>query len=318
MRDALGRADLAWLALLPLGLALNYAGFAAAWRTAATIRDGAAVGWWSALRVVALRSGATLLVGGGALAVDGWAMRRLGKGLRDVVQRVLGLDFARFSSLCVVGGVASVTLLATGRRAEPGLLEGWTAALGLLVAIGYAPVRLRKPRPEGRIRTGVFAAMVAVGLARQLLRNPLRTPGSALGLPLFWLGNLLLVYAATRALGIGIGIGELVVAYATAQLLLLVPFPVGASGGYEATLAWLLTLFGAPLAAALPAAFLYRLCGYWLPAAISFAFASSLRRLGSDLDTDGEGEDLVGEAGDDREVTYAGADREHAVRHGSR
>jgi uncharacterized membrane protein YbhN (UPF0104 family) len=313
---ALRRVDPAWLALVPLGLALNYAGFVAAWRTVAAAGGGPRVDRWTAARVVVLRSGATLLVGGGALAVDGWALHRAGCRLHDVMRRVLALDFARFSSLCAVAGATAAVGWATGAHDPPWFREAWTACLAVLLAIAVAPARRQRPRavpgkgPRAFLRDGA----AAVGLARMLLRDPRRHPGTALGLPVFWLGNVLLVVAATRALGIRLGLGHLIVAFATAQLLLVLPLPVGASGGYEATLAWMLTRFGAPLASALPAAFVYRLCAFWVPSLVSFAVAAALRRLGSDLASRGGEEEVVGVAGDDGEVPDPLTDREHRVR----
>lgn len=74
--------------------------------------------------------------------------------------------------------------------------------------------------------------------------------------------------------------------------------------------------FGAPLASALPAVLAFRLCAFWGPARGALAIAPSLRhdaafaaggRYGS---PEGNGDDLVGVARDDREVPGAGAQTE--------
>jgi uncharacterized protein (TIRG00374 family) len=75
---------------------------------------------------------------------------------------------------------------------------------------------------------------------------------------------LALLYAL-RAVGAAPRPSLVVLAYAFAELLALIPFTPGGLGFVEAGLVGTLTLAGIPAAAALAATLLYRLVSYWLP-----------------------------------------------------
>jgi uncharacterized membrane protein YbhN (UPF0104 family) len=118
---------------------------------------------------------------------------------------------------------------------------------------------------------------------RWILCHPRRHPLGLLGYPLYWAGQLLVVYGAVRSFGATIGVLPLVLAFATGYVATALPLPAGGAGGIEAALALTLHAVGVPLSSALLAAVLYRVVTFWLPLIPALALLPSLRRLNDDL-----------------------------------
>jgi uncharacterized protein (TIRG00374 family) len=77
--------------------------------------------------------------------------------------------------------------------------------------------------------------------------------------------DYLALLCALRAVGAAPRPSLVVLAYAAAELLALIPFTPGGLGFVEAGLVGTLTLAGVPAQEALTATLLYRLVSYWLP-----------------------------------------------------
>jgi uncharacterized protein (TIRG00374 family) len=102
---------------------------------------------------------------------------------------------------------------------------------------------------------------------------------------LYWACELLTTWAALRAFGVHLGVAPLVVGYATGYASTMLPLPAGGAGGVDAATTYALTLVGVPLAPALLATLVQRLCTYWLPLVVAILATPSLRRLRTDLPT---------------------------------
>ena len=307
---AFSRARTDWFALVPAGLAANYAGYALAFRAIARAERGPVLGWWAVTRVVFLRSGAAIVVAGGALAVDAWALHRAGRDGQDVGRRIVAIDIARLAALAVLAVFASVTVLVLGEGAAFSVALAWIVGIPAVALaiwlLGRRPEPVRNhlresgDRPPGvrgtvvwvgrKLRAAALAIFNGLLLFRDLASEPHRHLRAHLGFVLFWIGNFVIVYAATRALRADVGIPGLVLSVATAHLLTLVPLPASASGGIEATLAAVLELFGAPLATALPAAFVYRAFSFWVPILLALFFLPAAKGLKEELPETERGE----------------------------
>jgi uncharacterized protein (TIRG00374 family) len=102
---------------------------------------------------------------------------------------------------------------------------------------------------------------------------------------IFWAAELLTVWAALRAFGVHLGVGALLVGYATGYVSTILPLPAGGAGSVDAASTFALTLVGVPLGPALLATLVQRLCTYWLPLLVAVLGVRPLRRLGRDLET---------------------------------
>ena len=94
--------------------------------------------------------------------------------------------------------------------------------------------------------------------------------------------DYLALLCALRAVGASPRPSLVVIAYAAAELLALIPFTPGGLGFVEAGLVGTLTLAGIPASNALTATLLYRLVAYWLPLPVGgVAYAMFRRRYPS-------------------------------------
>jgi uncharacterized protein (TIRG00374 family) len=113
---------------------------------------------------------------------------------------------------------------------------------------------------------------------RVLFGHPLRSAvlvALAFG---YWLLDALCLLLVFSALGLSIGPGSLLVAYAVAQVLAALPFmPLGGLGVAEGALVSLLALLGMSPAETVIPVLGYRLFNYWLPIVLAAIFYPTLR-----------------------------------------
>ena len=91
--------------------------------------------------------------------------------------------------------------------------------------------------------------------------------------------DLLCAWAALRAFGARVGLGPLLLGYATGYVSEAVPLPAGGAGGVDAAMTGGFVLAGAPLGAALLAAVTFRVFNFWLPALIAVPTMLGVRGL---------------------------------------
>ena len=154
-------------------------------------------------------------------------------------------------------------------------------------------------RPDGRsparwarwlwdkAKAGLGDAIGGVGLVRHMVARPLAHAGGLLGFPLYWLGDLITLYAGLRCFGVSVDATPLVLAYTTAYVLTALPLPAGGAGSMEAVIALTLHAVGVPLAPALLAAFVYRIFAFWLPIVPALALLPTVPKLTEELPRDG-------------------------------
>ena len=207
------------------------------------------------------------------------------------------------ASLLGLGGLLSLPLLTLpavlgGTRVQPGLLHATLiglAGFGLFVIFGTVALATERPLAKlGRIAQWLWNKLrrprtPLAGLDTRLLeqRDEIR---SALGLR--WREAVLLIagrlgfdylclLCVLRAVGSHASPSLVLLAYATAAVIALIPITPGGLGIVEAGLSGMLVLAGVSVADALIATLGYRLASYWLPLPAGFvAYALFRRRYG--------------------------------------
>jgi uncharacterized protein (TIRG00374 family) len=302
------KADKVWFPLALFGEALAYVGYILAYRDVARADGGPRLRLWTVTHVVALGFGA-FVVGSsaGGLAVDFWALKRAGLKAHDAARRVLALNTFEWGVLAWFAVLAAIAVLAgRGSGAPLSMTLAWLVVVPLCTAAALfvsQPGRLerledlgldvdrpsdRSPRRWARwlwdrAKAGLADAIGGVGLVRHMVARPLRHFGGLIGFPVYWIGDLVTLYAALRAFGQGIDATPLVLAYTTAYVLTALPLPAGGAGSMEAVLAFSLHAVGIPLAPALLAAFVYRIFAFWLPFLPAAALLPAAGRLNDEL-----------------------------------
>ena len=162
------------------------------------------------------------------------------------------------------------------------------------------PPRVETPRGRGprgwwrylrrALQVGLADAIGGVVFVRWLLVNARSQVRGLLGYPIYWIGQLTVVYAALRAFDVDLGLAPLVVAFTTGYVATALPLPAGGAGGIEASLALTLSAVGVPLESALLAAVTYRVVTFWLPLIPTLALLPTIRQLDHDLPRTPRGE----------------------------
>lgn len=307
----LKRADRAWLPVLVLGELIAYVGYVLAYRDVARVHGGPTLRYWTIVRVIGIGFGAFAIgSSAGGLAVDFWALRRAGVRAHQAIRRVLALNTLEWAWLAGFAAVCGAIALALRQGDAPlGMSIAWLVVVPTCVlAAAYvsAPGRGERlsalpdssppggPGVGGRLahawswtwEKGRAAFAESVGgliIVRRILAHPLRYPAGFSGYPVYWLGDLLTLYAAVRAFGRGISPELLVLAYATGYVITAVPLPAGGAGGVDASLTLTLHAVGLPLAASLLSVAVYRVFSFWLPILPALALLPTIGAVQADL-----------------------------------
>jgi uncharacterized membrane protein YbhN (UPF0104 family) len=307
IHTALQRVNKLWLPVCVVGQLLAYAGYVLAYRDAARASGGPRFDFWTTARVVIFGQGASALGASvGGLAVDFWAVQRTGTKPHTAARRVLALGTIEWTVLSTYACAAAALVLITGARAPLAMSLAWLIVVPTCAALALwftSPARVQSvvelPQRRRASQAGLVArtwswvrekaqegladAIAGVVLVRHLLSHPLRYRGGAIGYPIYWASDLLVLYAGLRAFGVHPNLIPLVLAYATSFVISALPLPAGGAGGIEAGMAFALHSVGIPLAPALLGIFVYRLVTFWLPIAPSLLPLPSVRQLQREL-----------------------------------
>jgi putative heme transporter len=303
---ALGRGNHAWFPVCLAGALLAYAGYVGAYRDVARFDGGPILGAWTTLKIVVIGFGAVLIgSSAGTLSIDYWALHRAGEPRQRAIRRVLAVGSLQWFVLAILACIAAGVTLAGPWPAPLAMEVAWLVVVPVCIVLAAwvssprRSDRLTSP-PPGEVDVGrnprtwarwlghagraVLANSVGgVVIVRRLLRNPFAHPAALLGFPLYWAGDVLILYAALRAFGVHPHPVPLVLAYATGFAITALPLPAGGSGGVEAGLTFALNSIGIAVAPALLATLVYRAFTLWLPVFPAVALLPQVRSLDREL-----------------------------------
>lgn len=306
MVRALGRGNHWWFPVCLVGALLAYAGYIAAYRDVARFNGGPALGVWMTLRIVVIGFGAVLIgSSAGTLGIDYWALHRAGEPRQRAIRRVLAVGSLQWFVLAILACLAAAVTLAGPWHAPLAMEIAWLVAVpACVLAAAWVSSPRRSERltsmPSGAVeldrnprtwarwlqhggRAVVANSVGGVVIVRHLLRRPLAHPAALLGFPLYWAGDVLILYAALRAFGVHPHPVPLMLAYATGFAITALPLPAGGSGGVEAGLTFALNSIGIAVAPALLATLVYRAFTLWLPVGPALALLPQVRTLDHQL-----------------------------------
>ncbi len=273
---SLHRAQPGWLALcVPVEVAA-YAGYIAAFKSAARLGGGPELGWRRSARVIFASLGATRLVIGGGPGVLYWALRRSGATRAVALRRLLALNALLFGVLGLAAWLAALTaLLGSPGAGLKAIALPWLLAASAVAGAGALLLT----------GLGLGGRLARVRFAAQAIAHDRRASAAGIGgVVLFWLGDLGCLWAGLRAFGVHVGPTALVLAYATSYAVTMLPAALGGAGGAEAAIALALRAVGVPLAAGLLGVLAYRLFSFWLPTLPGLAALATAPRLGRELE----------------------------------
>ncbi len=290
--DAVGRAfdniEPVWIALVAGAELITYPAYVIAYRAIAGLHGHQPMSLPLVARVVVAGFGPFSLLGG--FGLDREALAAVDEDEQSARVRVIALGVLEWVVLAPIAWVAAVVFLATDANIMPSLLWPW--AIGVPVGFGFA-FWASSPRRFERLkglrgRRGEWARNVleGVGIMRTLVAEPLKWAPALLGTALYWVADMAAFYGALRAFGLHVGLGRVIIAYATGYAATRRSLPLGGAGITEFLMTYALYWVRLPLAPALAAVVLYRAFNLLLaaaPAAIAHKQLQPLlaRRRGS-------------------------------------
>jgi uncharacterized membrane protein YbhN (UPF0104 family) len=279
--DTLGRAEPQWLALagvLSIGAIVAYVLLFHQVAVKPPTADHAAASARVSCEIALGGLGAaTLLSAGGAggVALEAWALMRLGVGRRETALRLTTFNVLLYAVYMLALVVFGLWLWA-GLPGGPGppSLTALPAALAAAVIMLFLAAAVR---PKGwRVR-----ALLGGGTARalELVRQPRRGAVVAAAAFGYWTANVGALGACFEAYGETVPVAVLAQGFFVGMVANLVPLLPGGAGTVDAGLVGALVALGEPASVTILAVLSYRLIVYWLPTIPEFVAFARIGRL---------------------------------------
>ncbi|HZO61539.1 MAG TPA: lysylphosphatidylglycerol synthase transmembrane domain-containing protein [Gaiellaceae bacterium] len=277
-----------WFGLCAAGQLVAYVGYALDLRAAAQVDRGVAIPLPASLAVVSVGFGPMFSANlSGGFSVDYVTLREAGMGRRRAFRRVLGLSALEYAVLAPAVAVCGVLLyFDIGGSASASLTLPWLLVVPGAIAAAWLTSPKRVERFEAStdaswIRRGFAHAVAALAVLRALVVGWRAYAWAFGGAALYWIGDVLTLWAALRVFGVHLSAAELVLAYGTGWALTRRSLPFGGPGVVEILLAFVLTWFHVPFASGAAGVVAYRLFNFWLaliPAAGVLPFSDRVER----------------------------------------
>jgi uncharacterized membrane protein YbhN (UPF0104 family) len=292
VRDAIERADSRWFAVCLGAQVLVLGAYTAVVRGALRWRGRPDPGLRLGVAVVLASVGAArvFLAGGvGAIAVTYWCFRRAGLAVEEALVRVLGLNLLFYVPFSL-GAWTAAALAVTGVWGDVSLAVAgpWLVLVPVSLAAAAWATGSESVDPLTRLEaaSGVRRALGYVVAGAAWVREVLPDRAGRrllVATALYWVGNVLCLWASLRSVGIELPLPELFLAYATGHVVAILPLPLGGVGGVDAAMTFALSAVGVALAPALVAVGVFRLFAFWAPTVPALVALLLLPRTGRDL-----------------------------------
>jgi len=292
VRDAIAEAESGWFLVCFFAEVAAFSAYAVVVREALRWHGGPETRFGLSLHVTLASLGATRVIaaaGAGGLAVTYWCFRRAQFSTREALVRVLGLNTLVY--LVFGAGAWIAALLATlGVLGEAPLAMTlpWLVVVPFcLVAARLVTESERAARLTSRrgsiLRRGLAYAIAGAAWVREVLPHSGGRRSLAAS-AVYWAGDVACLWAALHSVGVSLPLAELVLAYATGYVAMVLPLPLAGVGGVDAAMTFALTAVGVALAPALVGVAVYRLFGFWVPTIPALAALVLLPRAGRGLE----------------------------------
>jgi uncharacterized membrane protein YbhN (UPF0104 family) len=292
VRDATEDAESAWFFVCFFAEVASFSAYAVIVREALRRNGGPTASFGLSMHVTLASLGATRIVaaaGAGGLAVTYWSFRRARLSFQDAFVRVLGLNTLVYLVFALGAWLAALlALLHVFGHAPLALTLPWLVVVPVCVLLGRfvtEPQRVGRLSEAGGniVRRGLGYAIAGTAWVRGAIGEETGRRG-AFGAAVYWTGDIVCLWAGLHSVGLSLPLSELVLAYATGYVAMVLPLPFAGVGGVDAAMTFALTAVGLPLAPALVGVAVYRLFGFWVPTIPALAALVLLPRAARGLE----------------------------------
>jgi uncharacterized membrane protein YbhN (UPF0104 family) len=271
--DAIGRAfddvDPGWIAVVAGAELITYPAYIVAYRGVASIHGHAPLSLPIVSRIVVAGFGPFALDGG--FGVDKRMLEAIDEDERSARVRVLALGTFEWAILAPTACITAIVLLIQGANILPSLLWPWAIAVpACAVPALWAsrPSRTERLSQWGGRRVELLVqALEGIDAVRCMVtKDPQRKLAAWLGIAVYWAADICALWASLQIFGIDLGVGKLIIAYATGYAATRRSLPLGGAGATEVLMTYALYWVRQPLAPALAAVMAYRVFNFLLVA----------------------------------------------------
>ena len=279
--DTLSGAAWGWLGLCAVGQIGVFVGYAGAFRMSVAgsgdllAEPGSnppTVRLWYSLKVALAGFGLTQLVAAGGaagMAFTFWVFRRLGFSKPNAMLQLITLNTAVYFVFGVLGWLGALAGLLD--PAVPiAMALSWLAGFAAVITLARwfiqprRAARFTEADGKSRLRRALAVGVSAAARVREYMHTADGQRLLAWAL-LYWIGDLVSLWAALQAFGTTVSVPAIVVAYVLGYLAQSVPIPLIATGGVDAATTFTLRAVGVPIEVALLGVVAHRVFAFWLP-----------------------------------------------------
>jgi uncharacterized membrane protein YbhN (UPF0104 family) len=255
---AIGRLHPSWLGVVLGAEILSLPSYALAYR--AVVRHYGHQYLTAGVTLHMVFAGFGLFAVLGGFSVDRLGLQRLGTDPEGARRSVLALGLLEIVTLAIAGFAVSIALLAGASPVPGSMLWPWVIGVpgASLPAVGLLIYARRCSQTWGpRVQTLADHGWLLMRMLGELSR----LPQAWFGIGLYFIADIASLYAATRAVGLRLGVAAVLIAYASGYLFTRRTLPLASAAFVEVLLTFSLFWVGEPLAAALAAVIVYRTLG---------------------------------------------------------
>ena len=235
-------------------------------------RSSPGVGVWYSIKVALAGFGLTQLVAAGGaagMAFTFWVFRRLGFSKRSAMVQLITLNTAVYFVFGVLGWLGALVGLLD--PAVPiAMALSWLAGFAAVIALAHwfihpaRRARFDASEDSSRLRRALAVGVSAAARVQEFTHTADGRRLLAWAL-LYWIGDLVSLWAALQAFGVTVSVPAIVIAYVLGYLAQSVPIPLIATGGVDAATTFTLRAVGVPIEVALLGVVAHRVFAFWLP-----------------------------------------------------
>jgi uncharacterized membrane protein YbhN (UPF0104 family) len=257
-------ADWTFALYIPVAVVVSDLGYAVAYREVANSEE-CDLGFVETLRLVI--SGFGPLSPRGGFSIDVRELTKRGVDRDTAKERIRVLGLLEYAVLAPATMIAAIYMQIEGLKAQPGLVPSWIIGvpLGAIIAV-WLFVRYRRRGHPKTWWSPLRNNLDAIDGLLTLLKSGRTTPTAAIGMLLYWAGEIAALGLCLDVFGHRRGaVAVITVGYATGYALARRALPLAGAGAVEGLMPFALTWVGFPLAPSILAVIAYRVFNLWLP-----------------------------------------------------
>lgn len=273
--SALGHVGAGWVLIALAAQLAALLAYVPSYRTIACVDGGMQLRWSTTLQLVTAGFGAFVPAGG--FVHDKRVLSWLYRDSRESGARVLGLGALEYAVLAPAAWLAAVVLLARHASVQGAVLWSWAICVPIGSVLALLALRHRRHLTNDGRRRRTDAALAGLKHLLDVLRARHAAPGFG-GMLGYWVAEAVSLYAAGRALGVSLGLGQLILGLATGYALTRRSMPLAGAGAMMVFMSLALHWVGVSLVTAVAMVVVYHLAGLVLPSIAALWARHALER----------------------------------------